>query len=228
MSIITRFLAVVTEPQFKLARDMTAMAIADGKITEEEREAITQICHLESIDERRLLENLRDDRQYVSAEIPDSKMGKNAYLQELIRLIGADEYCAPQEVYLFQIIASKMGLNQMDVVSLFLLTANRQYFRGDVGTKVLASFLKNHINPVGKSERDNRDNIRALYETIAANTEVLSDIEADGELLRQNLERATETFINNHILVNSFRNAGIDLPMMLREEEMKVLRKYIG
>lgn len=31
MSIINHFLSVVIEPQFKLARDLTAMAIADGK-----------------------------------------------------------------------------------------------------------------------------------------------------------------------------------------------------
>ena len=39
MSIITRFLTIVTEPQFKLARDLTAMAIADGQVTPEEKEA---------------------------------------------------------------------------------------------------------------------------------------------------------------------------------------------
>ena len=40
MSIIAKFLTAVTEPQFKLARDLTAMAIADGEITSEEIEAI--------------------------------------------------------------------------------------------------------------------------------------------------------------------------------------------
>lgn len=44
MSIITKFLAVVTEPQFKLARDLTAMAIADGHVTPEEMEAMRTIC----------------------------------------------------------------------------------------------------------------------------------------------------------------------------------------
>ena len=39
MSIIKRFLAVVTEPQFKLARDLTAMAIADGQVTTEEKDS---------------------------------------------------------------------------------------------------------------------------------------------------------------------------------------------
>ena len=33
MSIITRFLAVVTEPQFKLARDLMAIAITDRQVT---------------------------------------------------------------------------------------------------------------------------------------------------------------------------------------------------
>ena len=43
MSIITRYLSIVTEPQFKLARDLTAMAIADGKITKEEEEALQNL-----------------------------------------------------------------------------------------------------------------------------------------------------------------------------------------
>ena len=41
MSIINRFLTVVTEPELKLARDLTAMAIADGEVTPEEKEAIS-------------------------------------------------------------------------------------------------------------------------------------------------------------------------------------------
>lgn len=58
MSIITKFLAVVTEPQFKLARDLTAMAIADGHVTPEEMEAMKTICHLEGVDETKLMEAL--------------------------------------------------------------------------------------------------------------------------------------------------------------------------
>ena len=38
MSIITKFLSVLTEPQFKLASDLTAMAIADGQVTPDEME----------------------------------------------------------------------------------------------------------------------------------------------------------------------------------------------
>ena len=70
MSIINHFLTVVTEPQFKLARDLTAMAIADGKITPEEKEAISLICHQEQIDEEQLMESLQGHYDHVEEEMP--------------------------------------------------------------------------------------------------------------------------------------------------------------
>lgn len=226
MSIINRFLTVVTEPEFKLARDLTAMAIADGELTPDEKEAISAICHIEGIDQRKLLENLTGKGEPVAEEMPQTRRSKEEYLRNLIKLIGADSYAAPQEVYLFQIIAGRLGLNQMDVVGLFMLTTNRQYFRSDVGSKVLSSFLRNQIDPVGNSEKDNRDNLRAIYETIAAHTSRLQDERADSELLRRNLARATETFCQNEILMKGFKRAGLDLVRILKEEEMRVFMKY--
>lgn len=226
MGIINRFLAVVTEPQFKLARDLTAMAIADGQVTPEEKKAISKICNLEGVDENTLMESLKGGYDQANLEMPNSKMEKENYLRNLILLIGADKDSAPEEAYLFQVIASKMGLNQMEVVGLFLSTATHRYFKGDTGAKVLHSFLKNCIDPKGKNERDNRDNLFSIYDTIAQNTERLSDPEADRELLRQNLERATETFMENHILIKEFQNMNLDFISMLKEEELRALRKY--
>lgn len=226
MSIINRFLTVVTEPELKLARDLTAMAIADGEVTPEEKEAICAICHVEGIDERKLLENLKGKDATTGGEMPQTRRSKEEYLKNLIKLIGADGDAAPQEVYLFQIIAGKLGMNQMDVVGLFMLTTNHKYFRGDVGSKVLSSFLRNQIDPMGKTEKDNRDNLRMIYDTIASHTERLQDEEADTELLRQNLAQATETFLENSILMNGFKRAGLDFARILKEEETKVYLKY--
>lgn len=226
MSIINRFLTVVTEPELKLARDLTAMAIADGEVTPEEKEAISDICHIEGIDERKLLVNLKASNTPTEDEMPKTRRSKEDYLRNLIMLIGADSYAAPQEVYLFQIIASKLGMNQMDVVGLFMLTANRQYFRGDCGSKVLSSFLRHQIDPMGKTEKENRDNLRTIYDTIAANTSRLEDEAAGIELLRQNLIQATETFCQNDILMKGFKRAGLDLTRILKEEAMKVFMKY--
>ena len=210
MSIITKYLTIIKEPEFKLARDLTAMAIADGKVTPEEMEAMKTICHLEGVDEE---------------EMPKTRQGKEKYLRDIIKLIGADGYAAPQEIYLFQIIASRMGLNQMDVIGLFLLTATRQYFKGDDGAKILASFLKNHINPKDKSEMDNRENLRTIYETVAGHTEVTQNEEVDREVLRLNLARATEIFLENEMLIKEFADAGIDFAAMARQEEMRVIKQ---
>lgn len=226
MSIINRFLAVVTEPQFKLARDLTAMAIADGQVTPEEKEAISTICHLEGIDETKLMNALRGGYDKVNEEMPKSHQEKEAYLRDIIKLIGADGYSAPQEIYLFQIIAGRMGLNQMDVIGLFLVSATHQYFKGDAGAKIFASFLKNHINPKGKSERDNRENLRIIFDTVASHSEVCQDKETDKEILRQNLARSTEAFLENIILVKEFDDMGLDFAAMVRQEERAVFKRY--
>ena len=242
MSIITRFLAVVTEPQFKLARDLMAMAIADGEVTYEERTAMSAICKMEGIDEAQLMASLRGGTAGFGPELsrtgfgdaeggsdvwmPQSRQEKEAYLRDVIKLIGADGYAAPEEVYLFQIIAGRMGLNQMDVVGLFLLTATRNYFQGDAGARILASFLKNHIAPKSKTERANRESLRTIYDTVAKNTEVCHDEELDRELLRQNLARATETFLENELLMKEFADIGLNFATMLKEEEELIFRRY--
>ena len=226
MSIITKFLSVVTEPQFKLARDLTAMAIADGEITPEEKEAMSTICHLEGVDENKLMDALRGDYDTVSEEMPNTRKEKEVYLRDIIRLIGADGHSAPQEVYLFQIIASRMGLNQMDVIGMFLLTATHQYFIGDMGARILASFLRNYIDPKGKTEKDNRENLRIIYNTVASNTEMSQDIEVDKEVLRQTLARATEAFLENKILIKEFDDVGLDFTVMVKQEELNIFNRY--
>ena len=226
MSIITKFLAVVTEPQFKLARDLTAMAIADGKVTPEEMEAMKTICHLEGVDEMKLMEALQGGYDHVNEEMPKTHEGREAYLRDIIKLIGADGYAAPQEVYLFQIIAGRMGLNQMNVLSIVLLTTTHKYFQGAAGTKTFASFIKNFIDPKGKTEKANRENLRVLYDTVAQNTEISQDVVLGQEILRQNLARATEAFLENSILMKEFEDIGVDFPAMLEQEELFALKRY--
>ena len=130
MSIITRFLSQVTDKQFKLARDLMSMAMADGEVTLKEVEAINEICQKEGISEEQLKECLQGNYSNIRSEMPRTKTERENYLANLIYIIGADEYCAPQEIYLFQIIAGRMGLNNMHVVSLFILYASDKFFKG--------------------------------------------------------------------------------------------------
>lgn len=78
----------------------------------EENEAMSAICHLEGVDETKLMDALRGDYDKINEEMLNSRQAKEGYLSDIIKLIGADGYSAPQEVYLFQIIANRMGLNR--------------------------------------------------------------------------------------------------------------------
>ena len=147
-------------------------------------------------------------------------------MRDIIKLIGADGYSAPQEIYLFQIIASRMGLSQMEVVGIFLSTATRRYFKGDIGAKVLHSFLKNHIDPKGRSERENRECLHSIYESVAIHTERLQDEKDDQDLLRQKLAHATETFMENRIIMKEFKDLNLDFPKMLKEEELRTYKRF--
>lgn len=226
MSMITHFISSIAEPQFMLARDLMALAIVDGEVTEEEREAISQICHIEGVSERDFLNCLHENNDYNTVVIPKSRREKEDYLKKLILLIGADEYCSPEEAYLFQIIASKMGLTQMDVVGIFIMTATSAYFKGDVGAKVLSTFLKNYIDPVGRTKRQNQEGLRRMYETVAMNTECLEDDEAYCQRLQDNIRKTTTALASNQILINGFKCIGINFLQLLEEEEHKVIKRY--
>ena len=114
----------------------------------------------------------------------------------------------------------------MDVISMFLLTATRQYFKGDMGAKILASFLRNYINPKAKTEKDNRENLRIIYDTVATNTEMSQDPEVDKEILRQTLAHATEAFLENKILIKEFNDVGLDFAVMVKQEEQNIFKRY--
>ena len=114
MSLVTHSLSVATEPQFKLARDLTAMVIADGEVTPEENDAMSVICHREGADEAKLLENLNGGYEHVDEEMPTSYHAREDYLRNIIKLIGSDGYAAPHEF----LVENKILVKEFDDMKL--------------------------------------------------------------------------------------------------------------
>ena len=52
------------------------------------------------------------------------------------------------------------------------------------------------------------------------------DAEVDKELLRQTLARATEAFLENKILIKEFKDVGLDFTVMVKQEELNILKRY--
>ena len=227
MSIIARFLAEVTDSQVMMARDLLAIAIADGQITPEEKETINAICASEGISEAQLAEALRGNYDSANQRVLKNRQEKIEYMRNLIKLIGADGYTSPHEAHLFQIIAGKIGLTQKDVLALFLSTTTHRYFKGTTGAKVLNSFIQNFIDPKGKTEMDNRKCLRAMYDTVASHITRSQDEAQHIERLRRSFARTSNAFLANKILIKEFADIGVDFYIMVKQEELRALKKYI-
>ena len=156
MGLLTKIFNDASDTDFKLAQDLVAIAIADDEISEEERKEIEKICRNEGISDETLSEFFVGLDSAGKCQIPQQRKERMEYLTKLIRGMCADGYSSYMEIYLLQIIASKLDVNHMELISLVLMTASRKYFAGDTGTRALASFLRNVIDPRGKNLYDNR------------------------------------------------------------------------
>ena len=227
MSIIAKLLTEVTEPQVMMARDLLAIAIADGQVTPEEKESIRAICALEGISEAQLKESLSGNHDIATQKVLRTQKEKRDYLRKLILLIGADGYTSPHEAHVFQVIASKIGFTQKDVMALFLSTTTHKYFKGATGAKVLNSFIRNFIDPKGKTETDNRRCLRAMYDTVACHITESRDEAQHTERLRRSFARTANALLANKILIKEFEDIGVDFYIMVKQEELRALKKYV-
>jgi predicted lipid carrier protein YhbT len=55
---------------------------------------------------------------------------------------------------------------------------------------------------------------------------MIQDAEVDKEILRQTLARATETFLENKILIKEFNDVGLDFTVMVKQEELNIFKRY--
>lgn len=160
--------------------------------------------------------------------LPAKRRDKAGYLTKLIRVMGVDGESSHMEIYLLEIIASKMGVSHMELVSLVLMTVTRTFFSGDTGSRALSSFLRNAIDPKGKKLCDNRNNLRTLFDLMAENIPQLRDEEADKAAFIGAMNRATELLRENTLLCNEFRSMGIDFETVLMDEREQAIRRWMS
>jgi uncharacterized tellurite resistance protein B-like protein len=227
MGLLTKLFCDASDSEFKLAKDLVAMAIADGKITEEERKMINDICQKEGIAPEVLNERLLGFDGDSDKRAPQNRFDKNSYLAKLIKVMGIDGNSAHMEIYLLEIIAAKMGLSHLQVVALVLTNATRKNFPGDTGAKVLSSFLRNVIDPKSKSLQNNKENIRKVFDDIARNTPVLGNPEEDRTAFVQAMTNAVNLLMENTILLNEFRTMGLDHETILMDEREQAIRRWL-
>jgi uncharacterized tellurite resistance protein B-like protein len=228
MGLLVRLFNDASDTDFKLAQDLVAIAVADGEISEAERKTITEICHKEGISDDTVNDCLMGFDEDSKVLIPTKRKEKAGYLTKLIRVMGIDGESSHMEIYLLEIIASKMGFSHMELISLVLMTATRTFFSGDTGARTLSSFLRNVIDPKGKNLRQNRDNLKKIFDLMAENVPQLQNEEEDKAAFEKAMNAATVLLLKNSLLCNEFRMMGIDFVTVLADEREMAIRRWIN
>ena len=147
-------------------------------------------------------------------------------MSKLVRVMAVDGVSAHMEIYLLQIIASKLGIGYLELVSLVLTTATRDNFPGDTGSRTLSSFISNAIDPKGRPLQKNIDNLRMIFDIMAENVPQLQNVEDDRHAFIKAMDSASGLLFENTLLEREFKDMGIDFKRVLTEERERAIKRW--
>lgn len=226
-NIFIEMMAIASGNDFTLAKDLFALALADGKMKEEEKQTFMKICADNNISKESFMELFNTQNKSDLSILSATKKEKEDYLVKMIQMMGADGDSATQEIFMLEMIASRLGFSRMRVISLVLLNATHKNFPHDYGAKVLSSFLSNLVDPKGMSDQQNHENIARIYDEIAKATPFSDNPNEDKAILENAFNRVTRMMLEDTLLVNEFHSACLDLQELLEYESQKALRKWL-
>lgn len=226
MGLLAKIFKDSSDSEFKLAQDLVAIAVADGNISNVERNEIEKICQTEGISSETVNDCFLGFDQGAVAHVPIRHRERAGYISKLVRVMAADGVSAHMEIYLLQIIASKLGIGYLELVSLVLSTATKDNFPGDVGSRTLKSFISNAIDPKGRPLQKNIENLRKIFDTMAENVPQLQNVEEDRKTFVQAMASASELLFENTLLDKEFKDMGIDFMRVLSEERDRAIKRW--
>lgn len=226
MGLLAKIFKDSSDSEFKLAQDLVAIAVADGNISDAERQEIEKICQTEGISSETVNDCFLGFDQGAVAHVPIRHRERAGYMSKLVRVMAVDGVSAHMEIYLLQIIASKLGIGYLELVSLVLSTATKDNFPGDVGSRTLKSFISNAIDPKGRPLQKNIENLRKIFDIMAENVPQLLNMEEDRHAFIQAMASASELLFENTLLDKEFKDMGIDFKRVLAEERERAIKRW--
>ena len=226
MGLLAKIFKDSSDSEFKLAQDLVAIAVADGNISDAERQEIEKICQTEGISSETVNDCFLGFDQGAVAHVPIRHRERAGYMLKLVRVMAADGVSAHMEIYLLQIIASKLGIGYLELVSLVLTAATKDNFPGDIGSRALSSFIKNAIDPKGRPLQKNIENLRMIFDIMAESVPQLQNVEEDRNAFTQAISSASELLFENTLLNKEFKDMGIDFKRVLTEERERAIKRW--
>ena len=143
MGIVDWFINDLNTEERTLTRDLLSVAIADHEFSDEEQKVIIEICETESISLVQMMDSIRDKKS--GAKLLHSTEEKKRYLLHLIRMMSADGKFPSLELHIIEVIAKRLEINPMQMLSFVLDEMNDNHISKDEGIAIIDSFVRHYI-----------------------------------------------------------------------------------
>ena len=140
MGIVNWFINDLSNEERSLTRDMISIAVADKEFVGEEKKAILEICKIEDISNTELIDSIRNTS--MEAKIPQTLNEKKRYLLHLIRVMSVDKQYTSLELHLIEIIAKKMGISSLEIISFVIDEIKDNNINQEEGITIIESFVR--------------------------------------------------------------------------------------
>lgn len=143
MGIADWFINNLNTKERTLTSDLISIAIADKEFTDDEKKLILDICQIEDITNVELMESIRDAsyRTKLFRTIEE----KRNYLIHLIRVMAVDGKYSSLEMHLIEILAKKIGVSRMKLISFILEEIKAQNLCQVEGLVIIDNYVKYFI-----------------------------------------------------------------------------------
>ena len=143
MGIVDWFTNDLSTEERALTRDLLSVAIADHEFSEEEQKTILEICETEDISLVEMMDSIRDKKS--GARLLRSTDEKKRYLLHLIKMMSADGRFPSLELHIIEIVAKKLEVNPMQLLSFVLDEISEKRIGKDDGLVIINNFVKHYI-----------------------------------------------------------------------------------
>lgn len=143
MSIVDWFKNDMNTEERTLTRDLLSVAVADKEFTYNEKQVILETCVLEDISHTELMDSIRDSK--AGAKVLQSQEEKKRYLIHLIRMMAADGKFPSIELHVIEIIAKRIGITPIQILSFVLDEINENNIGQEEGLVIIDKFVRHLI-----------------------------------------------------------------------------------
>lgn len=143
MSIVDWFTNDLNAEERALTRDLLSVAVADHEFCEEEQKAILEICETEGISSVQMMDSIRDKNS--GAKRLQSTEEKKRYLLYLIKMMSTDGKYHTLELHIIEVIAKKLDVHPMQLLSFVLDEISRNHLSKDEGIVIIDNFVRHYI-----------------------------------------------------------------------------------